>query len=264
MASSGGGLERAWQRLRGGKTATLPTTGEVPRMFPEQVLTCRERDHRHADYPGEEQQGITAAGVITERTFVSHVGHIQRGPGPAGAPDRQRVPVPYPCSSGASPGSGLRIRQAVPGDREALAAMLTRCRVATRHGRFHAPVRYFPEPYLSEALAGPAEHFALVAEQDGAAVALASCRIDPAGGAELGILVEDRWQRRGIGTRLLSRLIQHADQHGLRPLKARVLAEQRWVLRVLRHYGTCQAAYSFNAFDVELHRSPAMSANECK
>ncbi len=103
---------------------------------------------------------------------------------------------------------------------------------------------------------------AAVPEQDGAAIALASCRTDPAGGAELGLLVEDRWQRQGIGTRMLGGLIQHVDQHGLRPLKARVLAEQRWILRVLRSYGTCHAVYTFNAFDVTLHRQPATSANE--
>ncbi len=32
--------------------------------------------------------------------------------------------------------------------------------------------------------------------------------------------------------------------------------------RVLRTYGTCQTAYTFNAFDVTLHRQPATSANE--
>ncbi len=180
--------------------------------------------------------------------------------GQGGARDSECVQVPCPFSSGDSRGS--RIRQAVPGDQEALAAMLTRCTAATRYGRFHAPVQFFPEPYFSEALTGHAEHVALVAEQDGTAIALASCRIDLAGGAELGILVEDRWQRRGIGTRLLGGLLQHADQQGLRPLKASVLAEQRWILRVLRTYGTCQTAYTFNAFDVTLHRQPATSANE--
>lgn len=175
-------------------------------------------------------------------------------PGLGGDRDKERVQVPRPCSNGDSPGPGLRIRQAVPDDREVLAAMLTRCTVATRHRRFHSPAWSFPEPYFSEALAVHEGHFALVAEQDGAAVALASCVSEPDGGAELGILVEDRWQRRGIGTRLLGGLLQHADRHGLRPLKARVLTEQAWILPVLRNYGTCQTAYNFNVFDVTLHR----------
>lgn len=176
-------------------------------------------------------------------------------PGPAGAPDIERVLAPCPRFFGDPPGSASRIRRAVAGDRAALEAMVTRCTLGTRHGRFHAPVRSFPEPYLGEALAGRAEHFALVAEHDGAVIALASCRIDPDGGAELGILVEDRWQRRGIGARLLSSLIQHADYRGLRPLKAKVLAEQAWILQILRAYGTCQTAITGNAFDVTMHRA---------
>jgi GNAT superfamily N-acetyltransferase len=187
------------------------------------------------------------------------------GPRLAGALDRQCVPVALPRSAGDTHGSAWRIRQAVPGDRAVLEAMVTRCTLATRHRRFHAPVRSFPEPYLGEALAGREEHFALVAEHDGAAIALASCRIDRDGGAELGILVEDCWQRRGIGTRLLSELIQHADYHGLRPLKAKVLAEQAWILQILRTYGACQTAITGNAFDVTMHRArPATQADEQK
>lgn len=181
----------------------------------------------------------------------------------AGALERQGVPVPRPRSSGDSPGSAWRIRQAVPGDRAPLEAMVARCTLPTRHGRFHAPVRSFPEPYLGEALAGRAEHFALVAEHDGAAIALASCRVDLDGGAELGILVEDRWQRRGIGIHLLSRLIQHADDRGLRPLKATVLAEQAWILPILRTHGTCRTVIIGNAVEVTMHRArPATPADE--
>jgi GNAT superfamily N-acetyltransferase len=85
-------------------------------------------------------------------------------------------------------------------------------------------------------------------------MAVASCHSSPAGDAELGILVEDGWQRRGIGARLLSLLLQRVDQSGLRPRRARVLAEQVRTLRVLRGYGTCQTTLNFNAFDVTTHR----------
>jgi GNAT superfamily N-acetyltransferase len=192
---------------------------------------------------------------------------MSASPGPrlAGALDRKRASMARSGFSGDLRGSAWRIRQAVPDDRAALEAMLARCTPATRHGRFHAPVRSFPEPYLGEALAGRPEHFALVAEHDGAAIALASCRIDPDGGAELGLLVEDRWQRRGIGTRLLNRLIQHADNLCLRPMRAKVLAEQAWILRILRTHGTCQTAITGNALDVTMHRAlAATQADEQK
>ncbi len=165
--------------------------------------------------------------------------------------------------SGAPVAGPLRIRQATGGDRPALERMLDRCTGQTRYRRFHGPVNAFPERYLTEALSGSPVHFALVACADdvqdadggpaaGSVVALASCRNVAEGVAELGILVEDAWQRRGIGGRLLREIAGHAHRRGLRALTAQVLADQAWIVRVLRGYGTCRAAYAGQALDVTL------------
>ncbi len=137
--------------------------------------------------------------------------------------------------------------------------MLARCGLETRYHRFHAPLRSFPELYLTEALAGPAEHTALIAEHSGAVVALASCRVIAAGSAELAVLVEDRWQRHGLGSRLLALLIADADRGGLRVLRASVLAEQVWVLRLLRGGGRCETSMTRGVFSVTLHRQPGQA-----
>jgi GNAT superfamily N-acetyltransferase len=131
--------------------------------------------------------------------------------------------------------------------------MLSRCTGSTRSLRFHAPLRSFPEPYLTEALSGHPQHFALVAATPAALVALASCRA-VAGGAELAVLVEDACQRQGIGARLLERLIEHADRSGVRTLRATLLAEQEWIVRPLRAYGTCTAAMSKGVLEVTVRR----------
>jgi GNAT superfamily N-acetyltransferase len=60
------------------------------------------------------------------------------------------------------------------------------------------------------------------------------------GAAELGLLVEDAWQRHGLGTRLLGDLVDQASRSGLRVLQAQVLAEQAWITGLLRPYGTCR------------------------
>ncbi len=93
--------------------------------------------------------------------------------------------------------------------------MLARCSDQTRARRFHKYVHCFPEPYLTEALAGRAAHFALLAQAGQAVVALASRVATDRGSAELAVLVEDSWQRLGVGARLLSQLVAHADQSGL-------------------------------------------------
>ena len=156
------------------------------------------------------------------------------------------------------------VRRAAAGDRPALERMLARCTGQTRYRRFHGPVSVFPERYLTEALSGSPLHFALVAclDEDGAeedgtvvggtVVALASCRAVDEGVAELGILVEDEWQRRGVGSDLLREIVAYAARTGLRALQAQVLADQPWIVGLLRRHGSCAVAGAGQALHVTL------------
>jgi GNAT superfamily N-acetyltransferase len=162
-----------------------------------------------------------------------------------------------PAVVGTAPGAAalLSARRAAEGDRQALVRMLARCSGETRYRRFHGPVKVFPERYLTEALSGGPVHFALVASVPAAAaaaadvaegdadddiVALASCRVVAEGVAELGLLVEDEWQRQGVGGRLLREMAEFATGIGLRVLQAQLLAEQPWITGMLRPYGRCE------------------------
>lgn len=155
------------------------------------------------------------------------------------------------------------VRRAAAADRPALERMLARCTGQTRYRRFHGPVTAFPERYLTEALSGSPLHFALVAcldedaerggtVVDGTVVALASCRAVDEGVAELGILVEDEWQRRGVGGDLLGEIVAYAARTGLRALQAQVLAQQPWIVGLLRRHGTCRVAGAGPALHVTL------------
>jgi len=165
------------------------------------------------------------------------------------------------------------VRRAAAADRPALERMLVRCTGQTRYRRFHGPVTAFPERYLTEALSGSPLHFALVAcldedaerggtvvegtvvegtVVDGTVVALASCRAVDEGVAELGILVEDEWQRRGVGDYLLGEIVAYAARTGLRALQAQVLADQPWIVGLLRCHGTCRVAAEGPALHVTL------------
>lgn len=148
----------------------------------------------------------------------------------------------------------LVTRLARASDRSALTAMVERCSAPTRSRRFHAPLRAFPEPYLTGAVSGRADHIALVAEVAGDVVALGSCCVLDAHSAELGVLVEDRYQRQGIGGRLVEQLVGHVDRAGLRTLRASVSADQRWILRLLRRYGPTTGEWDFGVVDVTVHR----------
>ena len=164
----------------------------------------------------------------------------------------------------------VTVRQALTGDRAALGAMFGRCSRETAYRRFHGVVTAIPAAYLAEALAGVPEHFALVVTDGPGVVALASCREGGPGGAtgraataasgdatasaELGILVEDGWQRCGLGWLLLRRLIDHADSRGLSILHAQVLEEQAWIERLLGAFGKCSSARRCGTREIMLRR----------
>ncbi len=64
--------------------------------------------------------------------------------------------------------------------------------------------------------------------------ALASLISGRGGCAELGVLVEDAWQRRGIGRQLVAHLVAAASARQVTDLTASVLAQNAWVADLLR------------------------------
>jgi GNAT superfamily N-acetyltransferase len=133
---------------------------------------------------------------------------------------------------------GLLLREAGPADAAALAAMFGRCGRESRYGRFHGLLRELPSAYLTEALtADAAVHDALVLARRSAVVALASARrVDGAAepAVEVGLLVEDAEQGRGLGTLLLASLAVRARRRGVALLRCDVLAVRQHLAEVVR------------------------------
>src|SRR3954452_16846683 len=125
-----------------------------------------------------------------------------------------------------------------PGDRAALLRLFEACSEATIVGRFFAVLRSFPGAYLDGALAAlPKAHDAVVLRYgDGLHVAgLASvvARPDDPRSAELGVLVADGWQGRGLGRSMVETLLSRAARRGVEELAASVLRHRSGLLVAL-------------------------------
>jgi GNAT superfamily N-acetyltransferase len=135
----------------------------------------------------------------------------------------------------------MNIRRISGDDLLDLTDMFDRCSRQTIYRRFHGYVRAFPEPYFTGALKGDPSHFALVAETPGEIVALASCVTLHDGTCEVGVLVQDDYQRQHIGTRLLETLLAYA---GARTVRATIQPDQRWIIPMLLRYENIRIIYS--------------------
>jgi RimJ/RimL family protein N-acetyltransferase len=119
-------------------------------------------------------------------------------------------------------------------DRPRVVALFTGLSPESRAERFHSAGLHITPAIIDLVTAG----HALVALRDGRVVGLASYRPQrDATLAELGIVVADAEQRRGIGTALCQRLLRDACCAGIRRLQADIVNSNRGMLALLKTLG---------------------------
>lgn len=110
------------------------------------------------------------------------------------------------------------LRYGVPHDLDALASLFARCSAASRRRRFHTSLAVVPRRLALGTLA-PQGGWSVVAAADGGGlVGIATAGPLSASDLEIGLLVEDAHQRRGIGSRLLLAVAGDAARRGYRTL----------------------------------------------
>lgn len=137
-------------------------------------------------------------------------------------------------------GAALRLRPIRPDDEPRLVELFKRLSPRTVYQRFFRVYDRLPEHWYHHfANVDYRTRLALVAEEQGARASLrAVARYEPGeapGTTEIAMVVEDGWQRRGLGALLLDALLAAAEARGLRRFTADVLADNRPMLRVLSH-----------------------------
>lgn len=106
--------------------------------------------------------------------------------------------------------------------------------------------------YLDRVLAQSETHVFLVARLGEDIVGVAEAHPDGNGTSEIAVVVEDEWQRQGIGSRLLSALIVNQRSRGVTAFGATVLAEDAWVLRLLTRLGRISTKPASGMYDAIL------------
>lgn len=134
-------------------------------------------------------------------------------------------------------GTEVTVRPLTPIYRAAVHDLHERCSPQSRRFRYLTARPTLP-PHVFDRLCDRNEGRSLVAGYDGQVVALASLIFtsDP-GVAELALLVQDRWQGRGLGTALARMLLREARDLGFAEVKATLLPGNTRMRRLLTSLG---------------------------
>lgn len=143
-------------------------------------------------------------------------------------------------------GTRVRSRPIRSDDANRLAALYDRLSRDTAYHRFFRVMNQLP-PEWAHQFANVDYHrrLALVAERDtgGSDELIAVARYEPAqepDTAEIALVVQDDWQGKGLGSRLLTALLDAAEARGIRRFCAYVLADNRRMLRLLSRLTTVE------------------------
>jgi RimJ/RimL family protein N-acetyltransferase len=139
-------------------------------------------------------------------------------------------------------GAELLIRPATVDDADGVRRLHVRSSAETRHRRYLSGTRGPSDAQLHRLLE-PVGGLTLLAVHhdpdtgDEQVIAMANLLAEGDLG-EVAVLVEDRWQRRGVGTALVRRLVAYAARTGFGALVAHARADNTAILRTLSRLGT--------------------------
>jgi ribosomal protein S18 acetylase RimI-like enzyme len=153
------------------------------------------------------------------------------------------------------PQDGLQIRAAVAADCEAISSFVTGLSLRTRFLRFFAPASP-PSPAVLRGMCGAADGSDVLVATDGGEIVGHVMAVDVAGpdgsrAADIGLVVADRWQGRGVGSHLLRDVTERAVARGVSTLLMDVLPENRRMLAMISRQWA-GAAYEFRPDAVQV------------
>ncbi|MDQ3587272.1 MAG: GNAT family N-acetyltransferase [Actinomycetota bacterium] len=158
-------------------------------------------------------------------------------------------------------GSRVAVRPIHPQDKGLLVGAFERMSEESRYRRFFQPVHSLSKDalrFLTEV--DHHDHEALVALDRSTGDALGVARyvrsVEVPSRAEVAVAVVDDWQRRGLGTELLERLVDRAREEAVTNFTALVQAENPSAVRVLSTLGATQRHRQGNEVELDIELPP--------
>ncbi|MGI5505681.1 GNAT family N-acetyltransferase [Lentzea sp. CA-135723] len=134
-------------------------------------------------------------------------------------------------------GFALVLRPGSASDEDAVASLHSRCSMRTMFNRYHSGMRTVPRRWLHRLLSPP-RGTTVLAQCGDQVVALGQLiHTGTPECAEISLLVEDAWQRRGVGAALLSALASDALAAGFSELVAWCLPSETALVRTAARAG---------------------------
>jgi RimJ/RimL family protein N-acetyltransferase len=139
-------------------------------------------------------------------------------------------------------GTPITLRHIRPEDESALTALYERLSPQTAYQPFFTVMRRLPPDWahiLANVDYDRRMAIAALGPRGGELIGVARYVYDErAQEAEIAIVIEDRWQGRGLGTRLLGEPIGYAEARGIRRFRAYVLADNLRIFKLIRRVTT--------------------------
>ncbi|UIJ63997.1 GNAT family N-acetyltransferase [Amycolatopsis acidiphila] len=194
--------------------------------------------------PGRTEGGHRAAfgvdgatALVARRRWAPFVQlELARAEALLGLFDSVRANVSGPAVATCADGASIVLRQGQPGDADGVFALHERCSAETLFQRYHTGMRTMPRRWLHRLLVPP-RGMSLLAVCGREVIGLG--QLIPGRGeiAEISLLVDDGWQRKGVGTALLARLAVIATSRGHHTLMAVSLPGRDGIFRTARRAG---------------------------
>ena len=144
-------------------------------------------------------------------------------------------------------GAKITLRPVLPQDSPLLGNLMSRLSPSARRNRFHGAINKVPAQWLDRMTCVDHERhvaFVMTTTQNGHELIIADARYfvnkeGPGDSAEFAVVVDESWQRRGLGGRAMQALASTAADAGLRWLQGDVLADNQSMLALMRKCNFC-------------------------